>query len=178
MILEPLSIVHHVGRSLKYGSQLPRHGQRSAILKTPSFLGTGPFQAFLLSSMETTERPVLVIGIDDSSHSFYALEWTLDHFFSSPKTKPFKLVIVYARPPASSVVGFAGPGKTIVFSPFGSQEKNGNRSIFLTFFSATKRRKCPKLEKAKKNASEMLKRRHFGRNMSVWCSSLQGYLIL
>ena len=125
MILEPLSIVHHVGRSLKYGRQLPRHGQRSAILKTPSFLGTGPFQAFLLSSMETTERPVLVIGIDDSSHSFYALEWTLDHFFSSPQTKPFKLVIVYARPPASSVVGFAGPGKAIVFSPFGSQEKNG-----------------------------------------------------
>ncbi|KAL6328335.1 hypothetical protein AAG906_034478 [Vitis piasezkii] len=35
--------------------------------------------------METTERPVLVIGIDDSSHSFYALEWTLDHFFSPPK---------------------------------------------------------------------------------------------
>ena len=125
MILEPLSIVHHVGRSLKYGSQSPRHGQRSTILKTPSFLGTSPFQAFLLSSMETTERPVLVIGIDDSSHSFYALEWTLDHFFSSPQTKPFKLVIVYARPPASSVVGFAGPGKAIVFSPFGSQEKNG-----------------------------------------------------
>ncbi|RVW69638.1 hypothetical protein CK203_062646 [Vitis vinifera] len=45
----------------------------------------GPFQAFLLSSMETTERPVLVIGIDDNSHSFYALQWTLDHFFSPPK---------------------------------------------------------------------------------------------
>ncbi|KAJ9700013.1 hypothetical protein PVL29_005717 [Vitis rotundifolia] len=60
--------------------------------------------------METTERPVLVIGIDDSSHSFYALEWTLDHFFSPPKAKPFKLVIVYARPPPSSVIGCAGPG--------------------------------------------------------------------
>ena len=77
--------------------------------------------------METTERPVLVIGIDNNSHSFYALEWTLDHFFSPPKTKPFKLVIVYARPPPPSVIRFAGPGKAIVFSPFGSREKNGTK---------------------------------------------------
>ena len=116
-----------MGRNLKYGNQSPRDDQCSAILKTPSFLGTSPFQAFLLSSIETTERPVLVIDIDDSSHSFYALEWTLDHFFSPPKTKPFKLVIVYARPPPPSVIRFVGPGKAIVFSPFGSREKNGTK---------------------------------------------------
>ena len=116
-----------MGRNLKYGNQSPGDDQCLAILKTPLFLGTGPFQAFLLSSMETTERLVLVIGIDDSSHSFYALEWTLDHFFSPPKTKPFKLVIDYARPPLSFVIGFAGSGKAIIFSLFGSRENNGTK---------------------------------------------------
>ena len=116
-----------MGRNLKYGNQSLGDDQCSAILKTPSFLGMGPFQAFLLSSMETTERPVLVIGIDDNSHSFYALQWTLDHFFSTPKTKPFKLVIVYACPSLSFVIGFVGSGKAIVFSLFGSRENNGTK---------------------------------------------------
>ncbi|KAK7277735.1 hypothetical protein RJT34_22750 [Clitoria ternatea] len=54
----------------------------------------------------TSER-VMVVGIDDSEHSSYALKWTLDHFFTVPI---FKLVLVYARPSATSAVGFAGPG--------------------------------------------------------------------
>lgn len=53
----------------------------------------------------------MVVGLDDSEHSFYALEWTLEHFFSkSPENSPFKLVIVHAKPSAASAVGLAGPG--------------------------------------------------------------------
>ena len=32
--------------------------------------------------MATEEKSVMVVGVDDSEHSFYALQWTLDHFFA------------------------------------------------------------------------------------------------
>ncbi|XP_004242313.1 universal stress protein PHOS34 [Solanum lycopersicum] len=55
------------------------------------------------------EKPVMVVGLDDSEYSFYALEWTLEHLFrSSPP--PFKLLIVHAKPTATSAIGLAGPG--------------------------------------------------------------------
>ncbi|XP_027117480.1 universal stress protein PHOS34-like [Coffea arabica] len=61
--------------------------------------------------MATGEKSVMVVGIDDSEHSFYALQWTLDHFFTpSPAVSPFRLVIVHAKPTPSSAVGLAGPG--------------------------------------------------------------------
>ncbi|XP_042475197.1 universal stress protein PHOS34-like [Macadamia integrifolia] len=63
----------------------------------------------------TTEKPVMVVGIDESEISFYALDWALDHFFvpfaSNP---PFKLVVVHAKPFPTSVIGIAGPGITEV----------------------------------------------------------------
>uniref|UniRef100_A0A6M2F4X2 UspA domain-containing protein n=1 Tax=Populus davidiana TaxID=266767 RepID=A0A6M2F4X2_9ROSI len=69
--------------------------------------------------MATLEKKVMVVGIDDSEHSTYALEWTLDHFFtpSLGSNSLFKLVVVYAKPSASSAVGFAGPGAAEVL-PF------------------------------------------------------------
>ncbi|XP_068660515.1 universal stress protein PHOS34-like [Aristolochia californica] len=64
------------------------------------------------------ENSVMVVGIDDSSESFYALEWTLDRFFFPYQSKPpFKLTIVHAKPSPSSIVGLAGPGGIEVF-PF------------------------------------------------------------
>lgn len=54
----------------------------------------------------------MVVGIDDSDHSFHALEWTLEHFFSpSPENSAFKLVVVHAKPSAATAVGgLTGPG--------------------------------------------------------------------
>ncbi|XP_057460792.1 universal stress protein PHOS34-like [Actinidia eriantha] len=61
--------------------------------------------------MATTEKPVMVVGIDESEHSIYALEWSLDHFFAPCAPNfPFKLVVVHAKPTATSTIGFAGPG--------------------------------------------------------------------
>ncbi|KAJ0053124.1 hypothetical protein Pint_00981 [Pistacia integerrima] len=61
--------------------------------------------------MATTEKPTMLVGIDDSHHSLYALEWTLDHFFTIfPSNPPFKLVVLHAKALPSSVVGLAGPG--------------------------------------------------------------------
>ncbi|KAG6785102.1 hypothetical protein POTOM_010825 [Populus tomentosa] len=58
------------------------------------------------------EEQVMVVGIDDSQHSTYALEWTFDHFFTPPlgSNSPFKVVVVHAKPSATSVVSLAGPG--------------------------------------------------------------------
>ncbi|PIA61429.1 hypothetical protein AQUCO_00300741v1 [Aquilegia coerulea] len=57
------------------------------------------------------EKQVMVVGIDDSEHSFYALEWTLDRFFAAfASNPPFQLVIVHAKPTPTSVIGLAGPG--------------------------------------------------------------------
>ncbi|KAJ4727675.1 Universal stress protein A [Melia azedarach] len=61
--------------------------------------------------MATAEKQTMVVGIDDSEHSMYALEWTLDHFFTNTAANPpFKLVIVHAKPSPASAVGLAGPG--------------------------------------------------------------------
>ncbi|KAJ1695200.1 hypothetical protein LUZ63_011898 [Rhynchospora breviuscula] len=62
------------------------------------------------------EKTAMVVGIDESDHSFYALQWTLRHFFSIP-VPLFKLVVVSAKPTPSSVVGLAGPGAADVI-PF------------------------------------------------------------
>lgn len=72
--------------------------------------------------MATTEKPVMVIGLDESDHSYYALEWTLDHFFAPfAPNFPYKLIILHAKASTASIVGLAGPGKKfdhIIFSFF------------------------------------------------------------
>lgn len=58
------------------------------------------------------EKTVMVVGIDDSEHSYYALEWTLEHFsvkLCGP-SPPFRLVIVHAKPIASTVLTLGAPG--------------------------------------------------------------------
>ncbi|CAL4906141.1 unnamed protein product [Urochloa decumbens] len=55
-------------------------------------------------------KPVMVVGIDDSDHSYYALEWTLNHFFAPGQPQQYRLVVLTAKPPASSVIGIAGVG--------------------------------------------------------------------
>ncbi|GLT77881.1 hypothetical protein SLA2020_494360 [Shorea laevis] len=61
--------------------------------------------------MACSEKQVMVVGVDDSEPSSYALEWTLDHFFiPCASNAPFKLVIVHAKPTPISAIGLAGPG--------------------------------------------------------------------
>ncbi|RWW35190.1 hypothetical protein BHE74_00005129 [Ensete ventricosum] len=63
------------------------------------------------STAAAVGKAVMVVGIDDSEHSFYALQWTLLHFFS-PAVRPswpYKLVIVSAKPTPTSVISVASP---------------------------------------------------------------------
>ncbi|KAL6657172.1 hypothetical protein ACP70R_004952 [Stipagrostis hirtigluma subsp. patula] len=52
---------------------------------------------------ERGKKTVVVVGVDDSEHSYYALEWTARHVAA-------ELVVVHAKPSPSSVVSFGGPG--------------------------------------------------------------------
>ncbi|KAK9933786.1 hypothetical protein M0R45_020962 [Rubus argutus] len=60
--------------------------------------------------MAESAKPLMLVAVDDSEHSFYALDWTLDHFFAPGVTHPFKLTIVHARASPSSALGVPGVG--------------------------------------------------------------------
>jgi hypothetical protein len=64
---------------------------------------------------QVSEKQVMVVGIDDSNYSSYALEWTLDHLVTTLPNPVFKLILVYAKPSVSSAVGFVGPGIYICY---------------------------------------------------------------
>ncbi|KAK8709843.1 hypothetical protein V6N13_060844 [Hibiscus sabdariffa] len=56
-------------------------------------------------------KQLMLIAVDDSPHSMYALEWTLDHFFAPfGANQPFRLVAIHARPVPVSFIQLAGPG--------------------------------------------------------------------
>ncbi|GMI72148.1 hypothetical protein like AT2G47710 [Hibiscus trionum] len=55
-------------------------------------------------------KQVMLIAMDDSAHSMYALEWTLDHLFTPfGSVQPFQLIVIHARPVPISVLQLAGP---------------------------------------------------------------------
>uniref|UniRef100_A0A0C9RJW2 TSA: Wollemia nobilis Ref_Wollemi_Transcript_14145_570 transcribed RNA sequence n=1 Tax=Wollemia nobilis TaxID=56998 RepID=A0A0C9RJW2_9CONI len=61
--------------------------------------------------MAEVEKKSIVVAVDDSEQSVYALEWTLDHLITSfHGNSPFKLFLVHARPIATSVLHIVGPG--------------------------------------------------------------------
>lgn len=61
--------------------------------------------------MANAEKQVVVVAVDDSEHSLYALGWTLDHLFVPfGSNSPFKLVVLHAKPYAATAVGLAGAG--------------------------------------------------------------------
>lgn len=58
---------------------------------------------------EQGNKTVVVVGVDDSGHSYYALEWTVRHV-AAGLAGGAELVVVHAKPSAASIVGFGGPG--------------------------------------------------------------------
>ncbi|GAB4851294.1 hypothetical protein Ancab_030590 [Ancistrocladus abbreviatus] len=60
--------------------------------------------------MGEEEKPVILVGMDDSEYSSHALERTLDRFFVPfGSNHPFKLIIIHAKPPVMSFMAM-GPG--------------------------------------------------------------------
>nr|GLL41914.1 universal stress protein PHOS32-like [Ipomoea trifida]GMD60316.1 universal stress protein A-like protein [Ipomoea batatas]GMD70628.1 universal stress protein A-like protein [Ipomoea batatas] len=63
--------------------------------------------------MGDNKKQVMIFAVDDSEHSFYALEWTLDHLII-PTNSLFNIVVVHAKTSPSGVIGLAGPGASDV----------------------------------------------------------------
>jgi hypothetical protein len=58
----------------------------------------------------------MLVGVDESDHSYYALQWALQHFFPPGQPHQYRLVVVTAKPTAASAVGLVGPGTCTGFS--------------------------------------------------------------
>ncbi|TVU49863.1 hypothetical protein EJB05_01202 [Eragrostis curvula] len=73
----------------------------------------------------------MVVGVDDSEPSFYALQWALQHFFLPPAGQPqqYRLVVVTAKPPAACNVGLAGPGAADVVSFVEADLKRSSKRV-------------------------------------------------
>lgn len=73
-------------------------------------------EAVAVAEAARNEEPkVFLVGINNSEGSFFALDWTLRHHFSGeakpgPGAPASKLVVVYAKPTPSSVIGLGGLG--------------------------------------------------------------------
>ncbi|XP_008451581.2 universal stress protein A-like protein isoform X2 [Cucumis melo] len=64
-----------------------------------------------MAATTTTKKPVMLIGIDESEYAIGALEWTLNHFFSSTINPPlFKLILLHAKPIPEIYLDISGPG--------------------------------------------------------------------
>ncbi|KAH9615884.1 hypothetical protein KSS87_019901 [Heliosperma pusillum] len=57
------------------------------------------------------EKAVMLVAIDESEQSLYALEWCLEHFITPfIPNQPFNLFLLHAKPTPSSAIGLGGPG--------------------------------------------------------------------
>ncbi|CAL5084798.1 unnamed protein product [Urochloa decumbens] len=71
---------------------------------------TAPAAAEGGSGEQTQKQTVVMVGVDDSDHSYYALEWAVRNLAAGMAGGAADLVIVHAKPKPSSVVSFGGPG--------------------------------------------------------------------
>eukprot|EP01018_Ginkgo_biloba_P017549 Gb_32428 [translate_table: standard] len=61
--------------------------------------------------MAEIAKQKIIVGVDDSEQSRYALEWTLDHLIAPfAGNSPYKLLLIHARPTPTSALRMAGPG--------------------------------------------------------------------
>uniref|UniRef100_A0ACD5YAM7 Uncharacterized protein n=1 Tax=Avena sativa TaxID=4498 RepID=A0ACD5YAM7_AVESA len=58
---------------------------------------------------EERKKVVVVVGVDDSDHSYHALEWAVRHVAAAAAAEGAELVVVHGKPSASSVVSFGSP---------------------------------------------------------------------
>ncbi|MTV28611.1 universal stress protein, partial [Nitriliruptoraceae bacterium ZYF776] len=72
----------------------------------------------------------IIVGVDDSEQSFYALEWILDHFLVPSAPNPaFELFIVHSKPTPTSTMSFAAPSLDILSHVDVDLKKIANRVV-------------------------------------------------
>ncbi|XP_004298129.1 PREDICTED: uncharacterized protein LOC101292697 [Fragaria vesca subsp. vesca] len=80
--------------------------------------------------MAESAKPLMLVAIDDSEHSYYALDWTLDHFFVDGASHLFRLALVHARASPASALGVAGVGSgDFLNSLISDMKKSANKTV-------------------------------------------------
>ncbi|KAJ0699304.1 putative universal stress protein A family [Helianthus annuus] len=94
------------------------------------FINCTPHSTHRATTMAASTKPVMIVGVDESEQSFYALEWTLDHFLvPSAPNPPFNLIIVHSKPTPVSSMGFTVPGVDIMSHVDADLKKIANRVV-------------------------------------------------
>lgn len=66
--------------------------------------------------METINKKVVVVAVDESQESLYALSWAIDHLFPVPTTShevaagSTSLKVLHVQPPVHNYIHSVGPG--------------------------------------------------------------------
>ncbi|KAF3326685.1 universal stress protein A-like protein [Carex littledalei] len=72
--------------------------------------------------METINKKVVMVAVDESQESLYALSWAIDHLFTVPTTSHevaaggTSLVVMHAQPPVHNYIHSVGPA--VCATPF------------------------------------------------------------
>ncbi|VAH26581.1 hypothetical protein VPH35_019240 [Triticum aestivum] len=75
--------------------------------KSNSFLAMAETKTAPAAEDGSRKKTVVLVAVDDSDHSYRALEWAVRHAATAGVAA--ELVVVHAKPPASSVVTFGSP---------------------------------------------------------------------
>lgn len=57
-----------------------------------------------------TKRKMIMVAMDESEESFYALNWALDHLLNNSEEETTIITLINVQPPFSPLVYPAGPG--------------------------------------------------------------------
>ncbi|EHA8586389.1 universal stress protein PHOS34 [Cocos nucifera] len=63
------------------------------------------------------KKQVVLVAVDESNESMHALEWAVEHLFSSASVAAnFKIILIHVKPPPVSILRISGPGMGDVLS--------------------------------------------------------------
>ncbi|KAJ8528917.1 hypothetical protein K7X08_030657 [Anisodus acutangulus] len=81
---------------------------------------------------EESERKMIMVGMDESEESFYALKWALDHLLNNPSSSTI-IILINVQPTFSPMVYPAGPvvyaAPTVVEAVKKAQHQNATRLL-------------------------------------------------
>ncbi|XP_059278161.1 universal stress protein A-like protein isoform X3 [Lycium ferocissimum] len=77
---------------------------------------------------EETKKKMIMVAIDESEESLYALKWALDHLLTDPSSSTI-ITLINVQPFFAPMVYPAGPAPTVVEAVKKAQHENATRIL-------------------------------------------------
>ncbi|XP_016433938.1 uncharacterized protein LOC107760405 [Nicotiana tabacum] len=91
-----------------------------------------------------TKRKMIMVAMDESEESFYALKWALDHLLNNSEEETTIITLINVQPPFSPMVYPAGPvvfaAPTMVEAVKKAQQENATTILSRAFRMCTQKR--------------------------------------